>query len=82
MKDLLTHEGYDVNSPRSTIRQLFASGFIADAEAWLVMLESRNRLSRIYDVVAAHEAQRVIKEDYAPLIGALIEVLRARRRSA
>ena len=82
LKDLLFYEGYEVNSPREAIRQGFASGLIQDGERWMVMLESRNRLSHTYDKRTADEAERLIKESYAPLLGALIERLREKRTEA
>jgi nucleotidyltransferase substrate binding protein (TIGR01987 family) len=82
LKDLLSFEGYDVNSPRDAIRQGFAAGLIENAELWLVALESRNRLSHTYDKRAATEAERLIKDSYAPLLGALIEALRHKRSGA
>jgi nucleotidyltransferase substrate binding protein (TIGR01987 family) len=82
LKDLLFYEGYEVNSPREAIRQGFASGLIQDGERWMVMLESRNRLSHTYDKRTADEAERLIKQSYAPLLGALIERLREKRTEA
>lgn len=82
LKDLLFYEGYEVNSPRDAIRQGFASGLIQNAELWLVALESRNRLSHTYDKRTATEAERLIKDSYAPLLGALVEALRQRKAGA
>ena len=79
LKDLLFYEGYEVNSPRDAIRQGFAAGLIQNAELWLVALESRNRLSHTYDKRTATEAERLIKDSYAPLLGALVEALRRRK---
>ncbi len=82
LKDLLFYEGFNVTSPRDAIRQGFASGLIENAELWLVALESRNRLSHTYDKRTATEAERLIKDSYAPLLGALVEVLRKKKTGA
>lgn len=78
MKDLLTSEGYEVLSPRETIRQAFVAGIIQDPETWLTALESRNRLTHTYDKRTAGEAEQAIKSTYAPLIKTLVEKLRER----
>jgi nucleotidyltransferase substrate binding protein (TIGR01987 family) len=79
LKDLLFYEGYEVNSPRDAIPKGFAAGLIQDAKLWLVALESRNRLSHTYDKRTATEAERLIKDSYAPLLGTLVETLRRRK---
>jgi len=82
LKDLLSYEGYEIHSPRDAIRQAFAAGLIENPELWLVALESRNRLSHTYDKRTASEAERLIKDSYAPLLGALVLALRQKKPGA
>ena len=71
LKDLLAYEGHEVNSPRSAIKQAFASGLIVEGEKWLELLEKRNELVHAYDKEMATQAVAIIKADYAPLFIAL-----------
>jgi len=68
LKDLLTTEGYTVNSPRETIRRAFEMSLIDDTERWFSALESRNVLSHIYDESAAQQAETWIKNEFAPMV--------------
>ena len=49
LKDYLTLEGFEVRSPRETIRQGFQSGYIMNGEDWLQALADRNLTTHIYD---------------------------------
>lgn len=49
LKDYLTLEGFEVRSPRETIRQAFQSGYIMNGEDWLQALADRNLITHIYD---------------------------------
>ena len=64
MKAFLDYEGIEVNSPRSAIRQAFQTELIADAEAWLDMLEKRNLSSHTYDEETAKEIYRHVAQKY------------------
>ena len=79
LKDMLFYEGYDVNSPRSTLKQAFANGIIADGELWLKALERRNLFSHTYDNEIAEKAVGLIKETYSPLLFALEMELKGRQ---
>lgn len=56
LKDYLFYEGFEVNSPRSTIRQAFASNIIAAPDIWLEVLEGRNRFLNTYDKKIAYDS--------------------------
>ena len=71
MKAVLEYEGSEVNSPRSTIREAWKQGLVADAEAWLDMMEKRNLSSHTYDEHSAWGIYRVVKERYIALLTAL-----------
>ena len=78
LKDILFYEGYDVKSPRATIKQAFANDLITDGEKWLELLEGRNEFSHAYDEEMAQSAIRIIKEEYSPILFALHDVLKER----
>lgn len=64
-REYLTDEGYiDLNSPKSVMRQAYASDLISDEEAWLDLLYSRNLTSHIYDEATADEIFGKIKDCY------------------
>ena len=78
LKDLLFYEGYDVNSPKSVLRQAFASGIIIEGELWIKALDIRNLFSHTYNNDLAEEAVKLITEAYSPLLFALETELKGR----
>lgn len=64
IKAFLDYEGVEVNSPRSAIRKAFQTELIADAEAWLDMLEKRNLSSHTYDEETAKEIYSHVAQKY------------------
>ncbi|WP_045221130.1 nucleotidyltransferase substrate binding protein [Desulfonatronum thioautotrophicum] len=49
IKDFLNAKGVDVRFPRDVIKRAFSDGIIDDGEAWLDMLDQRNRLAHTYN---------------------------------
>ena len=80
MKAVLEYEGIEVSSPRSSIREGWKAGLIADAEIWLDMQEKRNLSTHTYNESTALEVYRLIKEKYVALLMAWDE--EAQRRLA
>lgn len=78
LKDLLFYEGYDVNSPRETIKQAFASGILTTSDVWMEAMEGRNRFSHTYDKKLAEDSIRSIRTRYAPLLFELENTLKNR----
>jgi len=78
LKDMLFYEGYDVQSPRSALKQAFASGIIAEGELWLKALDGRNLFLHTYNSKLAEEAVELIKNAYSPLLFALETELKGR----
>jgi nucleotidyltransferase substrate binding protein (TIGR01987 family) len=78
LKDLLTFEGYDVNSPREIIRKAFELSLIDDAERWFNALESRNILTHVYDESAAKQAMNYIKNIFEPMLRECVASLNER----
>jgi nucleotidyltransferase substrate binding protein (TIGR01987 family) len=77
LRDKLLFDGYQVNSPRETIRQAFQAGMVTDGETWLEALESRNLFTHTYDDAISRQALNLIKNKYAPLLGECADKLNA-----
>ena len=75
LKDLLALEGYEVNSPRATIRKAFEESLIVDVDGWLGALDNRNILSHTYNEATAQWAKHTIKTEYAPLLRKCVTLL-------
>ncbi|MBP8785434.1 MAG: HI0074 family nucleotidyltransferase substrate-binding subunit [Synergistaceae bacterium] len=64
-KEFLTDEGFvDLNSPKSVMRQAFASGLIDHENHWVDLLNDRNRTSHIYKEELADEIYNKIVTVY------------------
>jgi len=83
LKDLLFYEGYDVKSPRDVIRKSFEMEYINedDSEVFLDALGKRNLLSHTYEEETAREAERLINEQYYPLLRRIYNTLEKKRSS-
>ena len=73
LKDFLEAQGLMCQFPREVIKQAFQNQVILDGEIWLEMLAKRNMLAHIYDENMAREANRLIKEHFAPQIENLVQ---------
>lgn len=71
VKSYLEYQGIEAASPRESIREAFKIHLIADATAWLQMLESRNRTPHTYDQQAALDIYNKVKGQYVDLFDAL-----------
>ncbi|MCD4757295.1 MAG: nucleotidyltransferase substrate binding protein [Arcobacteraceae bacterium] len=71
IKDYLESEGYDVKSPRETIKTAFTHGLISDGTLWLEALEKRNLALDIYDDKILEELQELIINRYYPILNNL-----------
>lgn len=67
MRSMLSYEGIEVGSPRSSIREGWKQGLIEDAVAWLEMLEKRNLSTHTYDVKMARRLYDEVKGKYVEL---------------
>lgn len=68
VKDLLMQEGFEVTTPRQTIKEAFQAGYIENGKLWLDALEKRNLMAHIYDEDASKAAIKLIKEKYFPML--------------
>ena len=76
MKDFLTAEGYEVKSPRDSIKTAFEYGLIENGTLWLEALEKRNLASHTYDDNILEELEELIINTYYPLFNDLKEILK------
>jgi nucleotidyltransferase substrate binding protein (TIGR01987 family) len=68
LKRALEYEGIVVKTPRESLKQAFAAGWLHDETAWLDMLDSRNTTSHLYlheDLV--EEAYNDIRKNFPEL---------------
>lgn len=75
LKDLLTYQGYTVNSPRDTIKLAFTEGLLTDAEEWLKAMETRNLFAHTYDEELSTEAQELVRARFFPMLSAVVAKL-------
>lgn len=81
MKSYLEYNGNnEMTSPRKTIKQAFKEGLIQDGEAWIQMLEDRNRTSHTYDEQIAMEIYEHIRQRYVHLFDQLLVEMKKRVR--
>ncbi len=78
MKDYLETLGFDLNSPRSSIKQAFQSEIISDGHIWLEALQHRNKTTHIYDDETADKILKSIKTKYFPAIKEFYEFMKSK----
>jgi len=67
LKDYLEMEGIQgLVGSRSTVREAFKRGLIADGEAWMDMIEKRNLSSHTYNLAIAQTIASAVVERYYP----------------
>lgn len=79
LKDFLESEGFMVASPKSTIRQAYASGYIHEGDLWIKALNDRNLTTHTYEEHIVAEVLEAIQEKYFFLLKDLYEWLKARQ---
>lgn len=72
LKDYLTEEGYEVNSPRQALKKAFQVEIISNGHLWIAALEDRNLTVHTYDENKAVQVEKSIREQYFPLLSALV----------
>lgn len=65
LRRLLEDEGIVTKTPRETLKQAYAVGWLKNEEAWLQMLKDRNETSHIYNEKMAQNIYENI-EGYFP----------------
>ncbi|MCX7675716.1 MAG: nucleotidyltransferase substrate binding protein [Bdellovibrionaceae bacterium] len=72
LKDYLEYEGISgLTGSRSTVREAFKRGLIADGEVWLDMIDKRNLSSYTYNVQVAQSVVQAVRSLYYPAFRAL-----------
>ena len=61
---ILKYQGIEADTPRSVIKDAFKAKLLKDGEAWIDMLEDRNKTSHIYDEKAAMVIYEKIKSNH------------------
>jgi nucleotidyltransferase substrate binding protein (TIGR01987 family) len=67
-KRLLAYQGIEVETPRMIVKEAFKAKLITDGDAWIDMLEDRNKTSHIYDEKQALVIYKKIKEQHFALL--------------
>lgn len=77
LKDVLFYEGSQVGTPRMVIRQSFEAHYLSedDCESFLDALENRNVLAHTYHKDFATQSERLIKQQYFPMLLRLRDTL-------
>lgn len=76
LKDKLEAGGVEALLPREVIREAFQVKFIEDGKAWQAMLDTHNKLSHLYDEKMSQQAEKDIRDLYAPLLTSLNNYLK------
>lgn len=71
IKDYLESLGFEVNSPRTAIKQAFQADIINNGESWIKALEDRNLTSHTYNEEIANLIVNNIKKKYYFLLNDL-----------
>ena len=73
LKDRLEHDGVIMDSvtPRNVIRTAAATGWIADGQTWINMLEDRISTSHRYDIELLESVLSNIQNKYLPILDEL-----------
>lgn len=71
MKDYLEYLGYDIKSPRDSIKTAFQIELITNGHLWLEALGDRNLTVHTYDEEVATEVYVKIKNSYSVLLESL-----------
>lgn len=75
LKDYLEAQGFQVASPRETLKQAFQIQLITQGHEWLDALDDRNLTAHTYDEAKAKNIERLIREKYFPLLKELNDCL-------
>lgn len=78
LKDYLESEGFQVSSPKATLRQAVQCGYIADGELWMEALQCRNTTTHTYDEQFAAQVADDITRRYTPMLRAAHDFLRSK----
>ena len=73
LKDFLESQAAtELHGPKKIVRAAFANELIEDGEAWIAMIESRNRTSHSYNEETAPEIATAILSRYVPALESFV----------
>jgi nucleotidyltransferase substrate binding protein (TIGR01987 family) len=72
LKDYLESQGLDVQYPRDTVKEAFATGLIRDGDVWMEMLGARNLVSHRYDETIFVELVNRIRTRFYPTLASMV----------
>jgi len=73
LKDYLNYVGYDVKSPRESIKTAYSIEIIENGDLWIEALMDRNLTTHTYDEKIAEEIYEKIKNTYFSLLKILYQ---------
>lgn len=77
LQDVLTDRGYpDIKGPKPVIKQAFRDEIITDGQAWIDMLNDRNKSTHLYDETSARAIFDKIQIEYLKLLTDLKIILK------
>jgi|SRR3989338_10610745 len=71
LKDHLESQGFQVASPRATLKQAFQSNLIENGHVWMEAMEDRNLTTHTYNETNAKQIEEAIRTQYFPILEAL-----------
>jgi nucleotidyltransferase substrate binding protein (TIGR01987 family) len=81
IKDYFTDQGNpNITGSRDATREAFQLGLIADGDAWMDMIKSRNLTSHTYDEDTANHIYQQILKAYFPAFEEFEQVMQEKRR--
>ena len=80
LKDYLDYQGFDVKSPKETIKQAFQCEYIVDGKIWIEALEDRNRTVHTYNKDLSEKMTDDIKNKYFPVLAELFSFFEEKSR--
>jgi len=67
-KNVLNYNGIEAETPRLVIKEAFKTQIVKDGDAWIDMLEDRNKTSHIYDEKQAIKIYEKIEQTHYELL--------------
>lgn len=79
LKDYLEAQGFQVNSPRETLKQAYQAQVIGRGEIWIEALDDRNLTAHTYDEATCIKVVDLIRNKYFPVLKELNQTLEAKK---
>jgi nucleotidyltransferase substrate binding protein (TIGR01987 family) len=78
LKDYLGSQGFlEIKTPHSALKKAFEVGLIRNGHNWMELLENRNLTTHTYDEAIAIEVEKLIHQNYYPLLKELYDTFRS-----